>query len=51
MRKLKVYLDTSVLSYLCQGDAIEKMQQTQELWEIFKLNNTKGLAQIRVGIF
>jgi predicted nucleic acid-binding protein len=36
MKKLKVYLDTSVLSYLYQLDALEKMQETLDLWELFK---------------
>lgn len=36
MRKLKVYLDTSVVSYLYQTDALEKMQNTLDLWELFK---------------
>lgn len=36
MRKLKVYLDTSVVSYLYQEDAPEKMQNTLDLWELFK---------------
>ena len=36
MRKLKVYLDTSVVSYLYQTDAPEKMQNTLDLWELFK---------------
>ncbi len=36
MRKLKVYLDTSVVSYLYQADAPEKMQNTLDLWELFK---------------
>lgn len=34
--KLKVYLDTSVLSHLCQMDAPEKMQETLALWERLK---------------
>ena len=34
--KLKVYLDTSVISYLDQQDAPEKMQETREIWEILK---------------
>ncbi len=38
MRKLKVYLDTSVVSYLYQTDALEKMQDTLDLWELFKNN-------------
>lgn len=36
MRKLKVYLDTSVVSYLYQSDAPEKMQNTLDLWKLFK---------------
>lgn len=36
MKKLKVYLDTSVVSYLYQEDAPEKMQDTLSLWELFK---------------
>jgi predicted nucleic acid-binding protein len=36
MKKLKVYLDTSVLSYLYQLDVPEKMQETLDLWELFK---------------
>mgnify|MGYP001130383260 FL=1 len=36
MRKLKVYLDTSVVSYLYQVDAPEKIQNTLDLWELFK---------------
>ncbi len=36
MRKLKIYLDTSVISYLLQEDAPEKMADTRQLWEMFK---------------
>lgn len=36
MKKLKVYLDTSVISYLLQDDAPEKMQETRALWEMFE---------------
>lgn len=36
MKKLKVYLDTSVISYLKQEDAPDKMQDTLTLWEMFK---------------
>ncbi|MCH5255293.1 MAG: PIN domain-containing protein [Lachnospiraceae bacterium] len=36
MRKQKIYLDTSVVSYLYQEDAPEKMRDTLKLWEIFK---------------
>ena len=36
MRKLKVYLDTSVISHLMQEDVPEKMADTKQLWEMFK---------------
>lgn len=36
MRKLKVYLDTSVISHLIQEDAPEKMADTLQLWDMFK---------------
>ncbi|MCH5339415.1 MAG: PIN domain-containing protein [Acetatifactor sp.] len=36
MKKLKVYLDTSVVSYLYQEDAFERMQDTLALWELFR---------------
>ena len=35
-KKLKVYLDTSVISYLMQTDAPERMVKTLQLWEKFK---------------
>lgn len=35
-RKLKVYLDTSVISHLMQEDVPEKMADTRQLWEMFK---------------
>lgn len=35
-RKIKVYLDTSVISYLDQRDAPEKMQESREVWERIK---------------
>ena len=34
--KLKIYLDTSVISYLAQADVPEKMSNTRKLWDIFK---------------
>ena len=37
MRKLKVYLDTSVVSHLLQEDVPEKMADTRQLWEMFKV--------------
>ena len=36
MKKLKVYLDTSVVSYLYQEDTFERMQDTLALWELFR---------------
>ncbi len=36
MRKLRIYLDTSVISHLEQEDVPEKMEQTRKVWEIFK---------------
>ena len=36
MRIMKVYLDTSVISYLDQIDAPERMKETQDIWEYFK---------------
>lgn len=34
--KLKIYLDTSVISYLAQPDVPEKMSNTIKLWEMFR---------------
>jgi predicted nucleic acid-binding protein len=42
MKKLKIYLDTSVISYLDQNDTPEKMQDTHILWEQIK----KGLFDV-----
>ena len=36
VNKTKVYLDTSVISYLEQTDASEQMQITRDVWETFK---------------
>ncbi len=36
MNKIKIYLDTSVISYLDQQDAPERMRETQEIWQLFK---------------
>lgn len=36
-KKLKIYLDTSFISYLKQEDTPEKMNRTLEVWEKFKL--------------
>ena len=35
-RKIKVYLDTSVISYLDQQDAPEKMKDSQDVWKKIK---------------
>lgn len=42
MRKLKIYLDTSVISHLMQEDVPEKMSDTLQLWELFR----KGIYNI-----
>jgi len=36
MKKLRIYLDTSVISYLQEDDALEKMDDTQELWKLLR---------------
>ena len=36
MKKIRVYLDTSVLSHLFAEDVPEKMEQTNKLWQDFK---------------
>ena len=36
MKKLKIYIDTSVVSHLDQQDAPEKMYDTKMLWEMIK---------------
>lgn len=36
MKRLKLYLDTSVISHLDAPDALEKMADTKRLWEILK---------------
>ena len=62
MRKLKVYLDTSVVNYLYQSDTPEKMKDTLELWELFRqgryevyisdivLNEISGYSQEKLDI-
>lgn len=45
MKRLKVYLDTSVVSYLYQEDASEKMQDTLSLWGLFK----RGIYEVYVS--
>ncbi|MCM1122276.1 MAG: type II toxin-antitoxin system VapC family toxin [Eubacterium sp.] len=36
MRKMKIYLDTSVISYLQQEDVPERMKETLDLWKQFE---------------
>ncbi len=36
MRKLRIYLDTSVISHLQQEDVPERMEQTRKLWKILQ---------------
>ena len=36
MERLKVYLDTSVISHLLQEDVPEKMADTRQLWKMFR---------------
>jgi predicted nucleic acid-binding protein len=36
MKRLKIYLDTSVISYLQQEDAPERMKDTLALWKQFE---------------
>ena len=45
MKKQKIYLDTSVVSYLHQEDSPEKMRDTLKLWEILK----KGSYEICIS--
>lgn len=34
--KIRVYLDTSIISYLDQKDTPDRMNETQKIWEILK---------------
>lgn len=36
MKKIKVYLDTSVISHLMQEDVPDKMADTRKLWKMFQ---------------
>lgn len=36
MYKKRIYLDTSVISYLYENDSPEKMRITLNLWDLFK---------------
>lgn len=37
-KKIRLYLDTSVISYLDQQDTPERMRETQEVWDILRTN-------------
>lgn len=45
MKIMKVYLDTSVISYLDQKDDPERMKETQDVWEFFK----KGRYEVYIS--
>ena len=38
MKKLKIYLDTSVISHLDAHDTPERMRETQEFWDVLREN-------------
>ena len=40
-KKIRVYLDTSAISYLDQQDVPDRMKETQQMWEILKKVNMK----------
>ena len=39
MKKLKIYLDTSVISHLDAPDALEKQEDTRKLWQAIEAND------------
>jgi predicted nucleic acid-binding protein len=43
MKQLKIYLDTSVISYLNQQDAPERMAETHILWDKIKNGEFKAV--------
>ena len=45
MNTVKVYLDTSAISYLDQQEAPERMKETQDVWELFK----KGRYEVYIS--
>lgn len=45
-RKLKVYLDTSVISHLLQEDVPEKMEHTRKLWNMLQAGVYGGQSRI-----
>lgn len=36
INKIRIYLDTSIISYLDQQDMLDRMKETQKVWEILK---------------
>ena len=44
MKRLKIYLDTSVISYLDQTDSPEKMADTLKFWEFLKKDKVDVLV-------
>lgn len=49
-KKIRIYLDTSVISYLDQQDSPQRMKETQDVWEILKFNNYEVvLSSIALG--
>ena len=44
MRKLKIYLDTSVISHLQAPDTPDKMIETLALWEVLKTRSDTSIA-------
>ena len=50
LRKLSVYLDTSVISYLQQEDSPERMSDTNRLWNKFEKNEFRiFLSQVTLN--
>jgi predicted nucleic acid-binding protein len=43
MKKLKIYLDTSVVSHLDHEETSEKMQDTKKLWEYIKSDKYQAI--------
>ena len=50
MKRLKIYLDTSIISHLDHHDALEKMMDTQELWaEIYSGKYEVYISPLVIG--
>ena len=48
MKKQKIYLDTSIISYLFADDTPEKKADTEKLWEILKIEKYEIFLSERV---